>query len=174
MLTNSTLWQCQSTNHTNADEASLVECKRFHKWCCNDCQNIHMEMIVALRKWENIHWYCNDCDVYPLVSVNSSAMDPTTGGQDGKIPWWNDMFFCFCFFVLNLNHYAPVSQANWCNMNFTAGNLFPLIHALGDLSQTPTGIWTWVPKLRGRRLTNWTIPPPSMNDMLVEWYSRQS
>ncbi len=24
-----------------------------------------------------------------------------------------------------LNHYAPVRQANWCNMTFTAGNLFP-------------------------------------------------
>ncbi len=25
----------------------------------------------------------------------------------------------------NLNHYAPVSQANLRNMTFTAGNLFP-------------------------------------------------
>ncbi len=31
----------------------------------------------------------------------------------------------------------------------------PLIHALGDPSQAPTGIWTQVPRLRGGRLTNW-------------------
>ncbi len=32
--------------------------------------------------------------------------------------------FCFCFFVF-LNHYALVNQANWCNITFTFGNLFP-------------------------------------------------
>ncbi len=35
----------------------------------------------------------------------------------------------------------------------------PLIHALGDLSQSPTGIQTRVPSLRGWRLTKWAIPP---------------
>ncbi len=30
------------------------------------------------------------------------------------------------------NHKAPVSQANWCNMTFTAGNFF--------LSQSCTGV----------------------------------
>ncbi len=34
----------------------------------------------------------------------------------------------------------------------------PLIHALGDPSQAPTGIRTRVPRLRGGRLTNWVIP----------------
>ncbi len=29
------------------------------------------------------------------------------------------------YYFYFLNHYAPVSQANWCNMTFTAGNLFP-------------------------------------------------
>ncbi len=51
------------------------------------------------------------------------------------------------------NHYAPVSQAKRCNMTFTAGNHSPFIHALGDLSQAPTGIRNWVPRLRGGRLT---------------------
>ncbi len=38
-----------------------------------------------------------------------------------------------------------------------------LIHVLGDPSQAPTGIWTQVPRLKGRRLTNWAIPPlPSL------------
>ncbi len=27
--------------------------------------------------------------------------------------------------VFFFNHYSPVRQANWCNMTFTAGNLFP-------------------------------------------------
>ncbi len=35
-----------------------------------------------------------------------------------------------------------------------------LIHAMGDPSQALTGIRTRVPSLRGRRLTNWAIPPP--------------
>ncbi len=30
------------------------------------------------------------------------------------------LFFLLLFL---LNHYAPISQANWCNMTFTAGNL---------------------------------------------------
>ncbi len=29
------------------------------------------------------------------------------------------------------NHYAPVSQANWSNMTFTAGNLFPSHSCIG-------------------------------------------
>ncbi len=35
-----------------------------------------------------------------------------------------DKFFSY-FFLVKKNHYVPVSQANWCNMTFTAGNLFP-------------------------------------------------
>ncbi len=38
-----------------------------------------MEMIVALRKWESIHWFCNDCEVSALSVVNNSlAKDPTS------------------------------------------------------------------------------------------------
>ncbi len=29
------------------------------------------------------------------------------------------------------NHYAPASQANWCNMTFTAGNLFSSHSCIG-------------------------------------------
>ncbi len=36
-----------------------------------------------------------------------------------------------------------------------------VIHALGDPSQSPTRIWTRVPSLRDRRLTNWGISYPS-------------
>ncbi len=36
-----------------------------------------------------------------------------------------------------LNHYAPVSQANWCNMNFTAGILFPCHTCIGWPESSP-------------------------------------
>ncbi len=57
------------------------------------------------------------------------------------------------------NLYAPISQANWCNMTFTSGNLFPSHSCIGDPSLDHTGIWTWVPSMRGRLLTNWAIHP---------------
>ncbi len=37
----------------------------------------------------------------------------------------------------------------------------PLIHALGDPSQSLTQIWTQVPSMRGVQLTNWAMPPPN-------------
>ncbi len=46
----------------------------------------------------------------------------------------------------------------------------PLIHAQGDLSQAPTGIRTQVPRLRGRWLTNWAIPPPILG-MLGQYHT---
>ncbi len=35
------------------------------------------------------------------------------------------------FFVFLKKHYAPVSQANWCNMTFTVSNLFPSHSCIG-------------------------------------------
>ncbi len=34
--------------------------------------------------------------------------------------------FCVFFFIY---HYTPVSQASWCNMTFTAGNLLSTFYA---------------------------------------------
>ncbi len=34
-------------------------------------------------------------------------------------------FYFFFIYFFKINHHAPVSQANWCNMTFTAVNLFP-------------------------------------------------
>ncbi len=43
----------------------------------------------------------------------------------------------FCGFVY---HYARVSQANWCNMTFTADNLFPSHTCIGvTLVRPPSG-----------------------------------
>ncbi len=49
----------------------------------------------------------------------------------------NFFFFFFFFFLFFLNHYAPVSQANWCNMTFTAGNLFPSHSCIGWPKSSP-------------------------------------
>ncbi len=57
------------------------------------------------------------------------------------------------------NHYAPVSQANWLNMNFTTGNLFISHSCIGWPEPSPW-IQTWVPRLKRRQLTNWAILPP--------------
>ncbi len=59
------------------------------------------------------------------------------------------------FFYKN---YTPVSQANWCNMTFTAGNLFPS-HALGDPSQAPH--WDSNPGLQLERRKTFQISYPS-------------
>ncbi len=44
---------------------------------------------------------------------------------------------------------------------------YPLIHALSDPSQGPTGIQSQVPRLRGRQLTNWAIPPLLLVNVIV-------
>ncbi len=55
---------------------------------------------------------------------------------------------------------------------------YPLIHALGDLSQAHTGIRTQVLNIRGGRLTNWAIPSPSSkvycNTLCKNRYSQQN
>ncbi len=38
---------------------------------------------------------------------------------------WLPLYVFFHLFIFKKNHYASVSQADWCNMTFTAGNLFP-------------------------------------------------
>ncbi len=46
----------------------------------------------------------------------------------------------------------------------------PLFHALGDLSQAATDMWTQILNLRGGRLTNWAIPPHIFIGCNVEPY----
>ncbi len=50
-------------------------------------------------------------------------------------------------------------------LQLASSSLF--IHALGDPSQTSTGIRTRVPILRGGWLTNWAIPPPIFFSMFL-------
>ncbi len=55
-----------------------------------------------------------------------------------------------------MHHLVKLTDAIWLLQPAIS---YPLIHALGDLNQAPTGIQTQVPRLRGGRLTNWAIPP---------------
>ncbi len=43
----------------------------------------------------------------------------------------HEVVFSLCKNLLFLNPYAPVSKANWHNMTFTAGNLFPSLSYIG-------------------------------------------
>ncbi len=56
---------------------------------------------------------------------------------------------CFCFF----KHYMPVSQANWCNMTFKAGNLFPS-HSCIDVARVKPPHWDSNLSMRNGQLTN--------------------
>ncbi len=38
--------------------------------------------------------------------------------------WTYTVYLLYLFLFKKINHYAPVSQANLCNMTFAAGNLF--------------------------------------------------
>ncbi len=78
------------------------------------------------------------------------------------IPYYYISFF---FLLIFPNHYAPVSQANWCNMTFTDSYYTRdlLLFDWCDLSQASTRIWTQISSMRGRWLTNWTIPPPTIS-----------
>ncbi len=56
-----------------------------------------------------------------------------------ELPWTVSCLYYPAVFVHNyfLNHYAPVSQANWCNMRFTAGHLFPSYSCIGRPESSP-------------------------------------
>ncbi len=95
--------------------------------------------------------------IYLLVTLQWCLSEPEIAGYTD-----------FSFLNLKKNPYAPASPVNWCNMTFTAGNLF-LSRSLGDLGQAPIGIWTRVNRLRGGRLTNWAIPPPSQINECICW-----
>ncbi len=65
---------------------------------------------------------------------------------------------CIFFFFFFLNHYALVSQANRCNMTFTAGNLLPSHSCVRWPKSSPHQ--DLKPRLKGGWLINWAIPPP--------------
>ncbi len=71
--------------------------------------------------------------------------------------------FIYFFCILWEKHYAPVSQANWCNMTFTAGNLFTS-HSCIDVTQVkPEPGFKPGPSMRGGQLTKRAIPAPIVN-----------
>ncbi len=67
----------------------------------------------------------------------------------------NPTFFLFLSFLLIIKQQSVMLiDAIWLLQL-----VIPLIHALSDPSQACTGIRTWFPSMRGRRLTNWAITP---------------
>ncbi len=62
------------------------------------------------------------------------------------------------FFYLE-NHYAPVNQANWCNMSFTAGNLFPSHSCIRWSESSPD--WDLNPGPLHERQTTYQLCYPS-------------
>ncbi len=78
------------------------------------------------------------------------------------------IFVYFYLFIKNeIIKYQSINLLNWCNMTFTADNLFPSHSCIGWQSQAPTGIRPRVPSLRGGWLTNWAIPPLCPLIMLI-------
>ncbi len=58
------------------------------------------------------------------------------------------------------NHYAPVSQANLCNITFTAGNLFPSHWCIGWPKSSPH--WDLNPDPQLERQTTYQLSFPSL------------
>ncbi len=63
------------------------------------------------------------------------------------------------FSFLLKTHYAPVSQANWCNMTFTAGSLFPSHSCIGWTEWSPHRDSNLVPQLE--RWTTYQLSYPT-------------
>ncbi len=130
-----------------------------------------MMQSVQLRSWKHL-----PIERWKILHPAFQASDKLCGKREPLTSRFKDskrsldnirmvLIFCwklalsdiiFFFFFLN----------SFCT-RLSAGNLPPLIHALGDPSQDPTLIQTCVPSLRVRQLTIWaTTPPP--RDKLVK------
>ncbi len=78
------------------------------------------------------------------------------------VAYLNIEVYCYYFIIIIffLNHYAPVSQANWCNMTFTAGNLFPSFMHLVTWVKPPPGFDPGSPDWEADDLpTELSLPP---------------
>ncbi len=56
---------------------------------------------------------------------------------DGILLQYVAMCFWMFFILFFLNHYAPINQAKWCNMNFTAGSHFASHSLIGWPNSSP-------------------------------------
>ena len=68
------LYECERCGN---DAAGVIQCERCMKWCCGSCQNVTLEMIEALDRWPNLHWFCTVCDPIAMEAVCTSM----TGGK---------------------------------------------------------------------------------------------
>ncbi len=74
-----------------------------------------------------------------------------------------DSFFIFLYKII-MHQLVKLTGAIWLLQLVISS---PLIHALGDPSQAPTGIWTSGLRLKSRRFTNWAIPLPYLLKCLL-------
>ncbi len=106
------------------------------------------ESIVVLQHIEQHFWRIWLHAPPPLPQL-PPPWPPTPSSSSSFIHCWYPtivwigflLLFCCCWFfkIILQNHYAPVSQTNWCNMTFTGGNLFPSHTCIGwpELSPQP-------------------------------------
>ncbi len=104
----------------------------------------------------------DSCDGWESTCVSGASWNSATQIIDIKL------FVCFFLvYFFRKNHYAPVSQANWCNMTFTAGNLFPCHSCIrwpeSSPHQAPIGIRTGSPVWEADDLPTELSLPPTLN-----------
>ncbi len=94
--------------------------------------------------------------------------------KSAAVPAFSDQVFCkinmsslaeyknVCTTILSsfFFHYAPVSQINWCNMPFTAGNLFPSHSCIGWCESTPHWDSNLVPQIERQPTYQLSYPSP--------------
>ena len=66
------LYECERCGN---DAAGVIQCERCMKWCCGSCQNVTLEMIEALDRWPNLHWFCTVCDPIAMEAVCTSMTE---------------------------------------------------------------------------------------------------
>ncbi len=95
--------------------------------------------------------------------LSSHAM----AGLFGCNSFGSDTTVALLFLFLDKNHYAPVSQANWCNMTFAVGNLFPS-HSWIGWSES-TSHWDSNPGPQLERRVTYQLSYPSLQVNLIAW-----
>ncbi len=105
--------------------------------------NDHVQLFILYRNGIGLvmtmFWVPpKDCPPYRLKLM--VCFNPLSNQSDKK-----KMPQLLCIYLFVLNHYAPVCQANWCNMTFTAGNLVPSQSCIGWPESSPNLFQTQVP-----------------------------
>ncbi len=92
-------------------------------------------------------------------------------GTTGHVVVWQNFWilFLYIYFFFRKNHYAPVSQANRCNMTFTAGNLFPSYTCIGWPESSPHRDSNLGPQDERQTTYQLSYPPPFSYILMFEF-----